>query len=41
MGDHDLLQAAFCLRTGYALVTHNVKHFSHLTNLVIDDWVKA
>jgi tRNA(fMet)-specific endonuclease VapC len=40
MDDHDLLQAAFCLRNGYTLVTHNTKHFSHLTNLVIEDWAE-
>ncbi|GHV42230.1 hypothetical protein AGMMS49546_20160 [Spirochaetia bacterium] len=39
MGDGDLLQAAFCIRHGYTLVTHNTKHFSHLANLSIEDWV--
>ena len=40
MGDSDLIKAAFCLRNQYVLVTHNTKHFSHLTNLVLEDWVQ-
>jgi tRNA(fMet)-specific endonuclease VapC len=39
MGDADLLQATFCLHNGFMLVTHNTDHFSHLTKLVIVDWV--
>jgi tRNA(fMet)-specific endonuclease VapC len=41
MEDHDLLQAAFCLRNGYTLVTHNVRHFSHLTKLSLEDWAET
>jgi tRNA(fMet)-specific endonuclease VapC len=39
MADDDLLQAAFCLRHGYVLVTHNVKHFEHIAQLPFEDWV--
>jgi tRNA(fMet)-specific endonuclease VapC len=39
ISDDDLLQGAFCLRHGYVLVTHNTKHFVHIKNLVIEDWV--
>jgi tRNA(fMet)-specific endonuclease VapC len=39
MEDADILQAAFCIRRGYTLVTHNVKHFSHLKSLLLEDWV--
>jgi tRNA(fMet)-specific endonuclease VapC len=40
MEESDLLQAGFCLQHGCVLVTHNTKHFSHLTDLAIEDWVK-
>jgi tRNA(fMet)-specific endonuclease VapC len=40
MGDNDLLQAAFCLRHHYTLVTNNTKHFEGIANLNILDWVK-
>jgi tRNA(fMet)-specific endonuclease VapC len=40
MSESDLLQAAFCIRNGYTLVTHNVKHFKHLKNLLFEDWIK-
>ncbi len=39
MSESDLLQAAFCIRNGYTLVTHNTKHFEHLENLSLEDWV--
>jgi len=39
MSESDLLQAAFCMRSGYTLVTHNTKHFQHLRNLQVEDWV--
>jgi tRNA(fMet)-specific endonuclease VapC len=39
MSESDLLQAAFCIRNGYTLVTHNAKHFEHLQRLVFEDWV--
>jgi tRNA(fMet)-specific endonuclease VapC len=38
VGDTDLLQAAFCIRHKYTLVTNNTKHFSHISNLKIIDW---
>lgn len=39
MSESDLLQAAFCIRNGYTLVTHNTKHFAHLKKLSFEDWV--
>ncbi len=39
MSESDLLQAAFCIRNDYTLVTHNTKHFEHLENLSLEDWV--
>jgi tRNA(fMet)-specific endonuclease VapC len=38
MEDGDLLQAAYCMRHGCILVTHNTKHFLHLANLSVEDW---
>jgi predicted nucleic acid-binding protein len=38
MEDGDLLQAAYCIRRGYILVTHNTKHFFHVRNLPVEDW---
>jgi tRNA(fMet)-specific endonuclease VapC len=38
MEDGDLLQAAYCMRRGCILVTHNTKHFLHLRDLSIEDW---
>ena len=40
MHDSDLLQAAFCLNNKYTLVTHNLKHFSHIRALLVVDWVE-
>jgi tRNA(fMet)-specific endonuclease VapC len=40
MAESDLLQAGFCLQHGYVLVTHNTKHFSHINDLDLEDWVK-
>jgi len=40
MHDSDLLQAAFCLRNKYTLVTHNMKHFDHIEELSVVDWVE-
>ena len=40
MSESDLLQAAFCIRNEYTLVTHNTRHFQHLKNLSLEDWVK-
>jgi tRNA(fMet)-specific endonuclease VapC len=39
MSESDLFQAAFCIRNGYTLVTHNIKHFNHLTDLLFEDWI--
>jgi tRNA(fMet)-specific endonuclease VapC len=39
MEESDLLQAGFCLQHGYILVTHNTRHFSHITDLDLEDWV--
>ena len=39
MSESDLLQAAFCIRNGYTLITHNVKHFEHLQKLLYEDWI--
>jgi tRNA(fMet)-specific endonuclease VapC len=38
--DSDLLQAAFCIRHRYTLVTHNTKHFAHIADLSIADWIE-
>jgi tRNA(fMet)-specific endonuclease VapC len=34
----DMLIAASALAVGAALVTHNVKHFSRITGLKVEDW---
>ncbi|MDR1316967.1 MAG: PIN domain-containing protein [Spirochaetales bacterium] len=34
----DMLIAASALATGAALVTHNVKHFSRIKGLKVEDW---
>ena len=39
MSESDLLQAAFCIRNGYTLVTHNIKHFEHIKTLSLEDWI--
>jgi tRNA(fMet)-specific endonuclease VapC len=39
MAESDLLQAGFCLQHGYVLVSHNSRHFSHITDLNLEDWV--
>jgi len=39
ISESDLLQAAFCIHNGYILVTHNTKHFEHLRNLSLEDWI--
>jgi tRNA(fMet)-specific endonuclease VapC len=40
IADADLLQAAFCMQRNYALVTHNVKHFSCFEGLMVCDWAE-
>lgn len=37
--DADILIAAFCKCHGFALVTHNIKHFEHIADLQVFDWV--
>jgi tRNA(fMet)-specific endonuclease VapC len=39
IADDDLFQAAFCIRHGYTLVTHNTKHFEYISGLQFVDWV--
>jgi tRNA(fMet)-specific endonuclease VapC len=39
IADDDLFQAAFCIRYGYTLVTHNTRHFEHISGLQFVDWV--
>ena len=39
-GPFDLLIASIVRSLGYTLVTHNVKEFSMLENLLITDWVR-
>jgi tRNA(fMet)-specific endonuclease VapC len=39
IADDDLFQAAFCIRHGYTLVTHNTKHFQYISNLQIVDLI--
>lgn len=36
--DMDLLIAATALAGGMTLVTHNTKHFEHISNLKTEDW---
>ena len=38
--DFDLLIGCAAKAAGLTMVTHNVKHFSHIEGLEIEDWVK-
>ena len=38
--DFDLLIGCAAKSAGLTVVTHNVKHFSHIEGLNIEDWVK-
>ena len=38
IGGNDLLIAAHCRALNYILVTHNLKEFSRVENLEIEDW---
>ena len=38
--DFDLLIGCAAKVAGITVVTHNVKHFSHIKDLKIEDWVK-
>jgi predicted nucleic acid-binding protein len=37
----DMLIAASAMAAGAALVTHNVKHFSRIKGLKVEDWFPA
>lgn len=38
--DFDLLIGCAAKTTGLIIVTHNIKHFSHIEGLNIEDWIK-
>ena len=38
-GDNDILIAAFCLHNDLILVTNNERHFIHIANLRIVNWL--
>lgn len=38
--DFDLLIGCAAKAAGLTMVTHNIKHFSHIKDLVIEDWIK-
>ena len=38
--DFDLLIGCAAKASGLTMVTHNVKHFSHIEGITIEDWVK-
>ena len=38
--DFDLLIGCAAKAAGLTIVTHNIKHFSHIEGLDIEDWVK-
>ena len=38
--DFDLLIGSAAKAAGLTVVTHNAKHFSHIENLKIEDWVE-
>jgi len=38
LGDMDMLIAAAALSAGAILVTHNVKHFSKIKGIKVEDW---
>lgn len=39
IGGNDLLIAAHCLSLGLTLVTNNVREFSRVLNLIVDNWL--
>lgn len=41
IGPHDTLIAAIACAHGATLVTHNVREFSRVSGLVIEDWQRA
>lgn len=38
--DFDLLIGCAAKVAGLTVVTHNVKHFSHIEGIKIEDWIK-
>jgi len=38
--DADILIAAFCIESGYTLVTNNTNDFKNIDNLQMEDWVQ-
>jgi len=40
IGPNDLLIAAHCLSLGLTLVTNNVREFSRVPNLTVENWLK-
>ena len=38
LGDMDMLIAAAALSIGAILVSHNVKHFSKISGIKVEDW---
>ena len=38
LGDMDMLIAAAALSTGAILVSHNIKHFSKIRGIKVEDW---
>jgi tRNA(fMet)-specific endonuclease VapC len=38
LGNMDLLIAASAMAAGAILVTHNIKHFSRIKGLMVEDW---
>ncbi len=41
IGEMDLLIASLALNHKAILVTHNTKHFSRVSSLMIEDWVRS
>ena len=39
--DMDLLIGSSALAGGFTMVTHNVRHFSHIPGLTVEDWLEA
>ena len=39
IGDNDILIASYCINNDLTLVTNNEKHFNHIANLKIVNWL--
>ena len=39
--DMDLLISSSALAGGFTMVTHNVRHFSHIPGLTVEDWMEG